>query len=65
MAKKQENASEGLDERMTFQSDNAKASYDKNKKLAEYLDGIWADLDIISIERIEKDEHGWQAKFCG
>lgn len=60
MGKKKENV---LIEETTFQKDDATDPYDKNKILAQYLDGVWADLNIVYIERIEIGKKGWQAHY--
>lgn len=52
-----------LTEKNTFQKDDAIDPYDKNRKLAEYLNGIWANLNIVCINRIEIGKKGWQAYY--
>lgn len=53
-----------LKEKVSFQADKHEAPDDKNQRLANLLLGMWIDLAIVLIERIEiGTQKGWRATY--
>ncbi len=49
-----------LKEKKIFKSDDEATPDGKNSRLAELLNGLWNDLQIVSIKRIEiGSQKGW------
>jgi hypothetical protein len=59
--------SKALPESTQFSSDPATpkdpTNEDKNSQLATLLNGAWADLAIVRVERIEIGGRGWRVVF--
>lgn len=55
---------ETLTESTAFKKDDETDAYEKNALLAQYLDGAWADLNVVCIERIEiGEDKGWRVHY--
>ena len=54
-----------IKEKTDFRADEHETPEDRNGRLATYLNGgVWADLHIVSIERIEiGSTKGWRATY--
>lgn len=59
MAKKKSD----LKEKFWFIPDTAVTPQDKNTTLATHLNGVWNDLEIVRIDRIEIGGSGWRAVY--
>lgn len=52
-----------LTEKQWFERDSEQTDDAKNSKLAEHLDGLWNDLSIVRIDRIEIGDSGWRLTY--
>ena len=52
-----------LNEKTWFIRDTETDPSAKNSLLATYLDGVWNDLEIVRIDRIEIGDSGWLATY--
>jgi len=53
-----------LKERIVFKADDETTPAGKNSRLAELMNGVLNDLQIVSIERIEiGSQKGWRVTF--